>query len=418
MSQTTTGVVTKSTTDNYTAEEFNAVNDAINANSADAQSKLIDQVAINTLADLSDYLVGSTYELPSGTYYFNVPIDFGTTNILLIDLNGCYDIRTSCIAQLDYSGVTPFITSGAAGQVITFAPYRVSTPNATVFDGDSVAGNSFISDFGIFVSCKAMVNLTGWSFFTVDAFAGVDCEKGCTLTDVPNANISKPQWNLSKSNGEALINFLGASSGQLISDNVNSQPSTNDFFYNFDATWGGHASIVGGAHLTGGGAFFKGARDQDDVDIEIVGVNNVQSSQAKVKGYIAGGDEAVTNIVTQDVPVVLAGTWTNTIAKRFTLSGSGTITYIGHETKVFPIIAKFQATPASGTNREYDFHFRVNGTTIDPASRDVIRADSGNPAKVIIITELELNENDYVEIIATATNSVVDITGSAVTVII
>jgi hypothetical protein len=263
-----------------------------------------------------------------------------------------------------------------------------------------------------------MVRLTGWDFFTVDAFAGIACEKGITLNNVSNVNLAKPQWNLSLSNGEAFINLLGASSGQLIGDNINSQPSASDFFFNFDATWSGRASIIGGAHQEGGGLFFKGSRDQDDVDIQVLGVTNVQNSQAKVKGYIADGDEAATTISTQDVPVVIAGTWTNTIAKRFSLDAAGKITYLGNETLVFPIIAKLQATPVSGTNREYDFHFRVNGTTIDPASRDIIRADAGNPAKVIIITELELSQNDYVEIIVTATNSTVNITAEAVTVII
>jgi hypothetical protein len=399
-------------------DPLSTVRAVINGNANDAQSKLVDQVAINTLADLSSFLVSGTYELPSGTYYFNAPVDFGTADILLTDLDGCYDIRTSCIAQLDYSGVTPFIASGNTGQVITFAPYRVSTPNALVFDGDGFVGNSFISDFGIFVGCKEMVRLTGWSFFTVDAFAGVACEKGVTLTDVANINLAKPQWNLSLSNGEAFINLIGASSGQMIAGDINSQPSSSDFFFNFDATWGGHASIVGGAHQTGGGLFFKGSRNQEDVDIEVLGVTEVPNSQAKVKGYIAEGDEALTTIVTQDVPVVVAGTWTNTINKRFSFDAAGKITYLGHETLVFPITAKLQATPASGSNREYEFHFRVNGTTIDPASRDVIRADAGNPAKVIIITELELNENDYVEIVVASTSSTVNVTGEAATVII
>jgi len=401
-------------------DALSVVRAAINGNANDAQSKLVNQVAINTLADISQFLVSTTYELPSGTYYFNNSIDFLTADILLTDANGCYDFRTNCIAVITYTGTTPFITSGAAGQVVTFSPWRITTTNALVFDGDGFAGNSFISNFGIFVSCKEMVRLTGWDFFTVDSFAGIDCEAGITLTDVNNVICLLGQWNLTQGNGSAFVTLLGASSGRFIGALPNSQPALNDFFFDVQSTFGGSISMIGGDHTLGAGSFFKtsgGSRDQDDVDIRVTSITGVEDSQEKVKGYIADGAEVSTTIV-QGSPVVLAGTWTNTVAKRFTMDAAGKVTYNGIEDGIFPITAKLLVTPASGTNKEYDLHIRKNGATLDPASRDVVKADSGNPAKAVVITELALSTTDYFEIVVTGANTSTAMIGSAATLII
>lgn len=421
MAQVQTGVGVKNTGDVYTASEFNSVNSAINQNSADSQSKLVNQRAINTLADISDLLVSGTYELPEGTYYFNNPIDFVTADILFTDVNGCYDLRTNCIATITYTGTTPFITSGATGQVVTFSPFRVICTSALVFDGDGFAGDSFISDFGIFISCKEMVRLTSWNFFTVGAFAGIDCEAGVTLNNVANVNLFQGQWNLSQGNGSAFITLLGASSGRLIGGLPNSQPATNDFYFDVQSNYSGSISLVGGDHTTGGGEFFKttgGSRDQDDPDILVLGVNNVPNSQAKAAGYIAEGAQATTTIVTQDVPVVVAGTWTASVETKFTFDAAGKATYLGKADFIFPIMAKLQVTPASGTNREYDLHIRKNGTIIDLASRDHVRVDSGNPGKAVLITSIPMSTNDFIELVIEGTNSTTNVDCTAATLTI
>ena len=340
---------------------------------------------------------------------------------MLTDLNGCYEFRTSCIATLTYTGTTPFITSGAAGQVIVLEPFRCTTPNATAIDCTVAGGNSFISRFGIFISCKQIIAITGWAFFTVDAFAGVGCETGCVLTDVSNINLSKPQWNLGLNLGGAMFTCIGASSGQIIADSMNSQPASTEFFFDIQSTFGGGASIVGGNHVTGGGEFFKtsgGSRNQDDVEIRAAAVKHVPDSQSKVTGYIADGDEAETTITTQDVPVVIAGAWTAAIENHFTIDAAGKVTYTGIEDMIFAIAAKMQITPASGTNKEYSVHVRKNGITLDLASRDVVRADAGNPAKVILITEEAFITGDYIELVIEGDNSTTNVTCSAVTVVI
>ncbi len=402
-------------------DALSVVRATINGNANDAQGKLIDQIAINTLADLSQFLVSGTYELPSGTYYFNNSIDFVTADILLTDLNGCYDFRTNCIATLTYTGVTPFITSGATGQVIKLDPFRCTTPNATAFDCTLAGGNSFISRFGIFISCKQIIAITEWAFFTVDAFAGVGCEVGCVLTDVSNINISKPQWNLGLNLGGAMFTCLGAASGQIIADSMNSQPASTEFFFDIQSTFGGGASIVGGYHTLGGGSFFKtsgGSLDQTNPNINLSHVKDVTDSRSKAAGYIADGDEVSTTIVTQDVPVVVAGTWTTSLISRFTFDAAGKITYTGIEDMIFPVGAKMLITPASGTNKDYSVYVRKNGTTLDLASRDIASADSGNPAKIVIITELDLVTNDFIELVIESNNSTTDVTCSAVTMII
>ena len=420
MSQVQTGVGVKLTGDELSASEFNLVNAAINQNAVNAESRLRDWRVIKTKDEAADFLTATdVYTFPAGSYFFE-PIDWGNSRWIFDEVDGCYDIETNCIAQQDYSGTLPFITLAATGQVITLGPSRWSTPNATCFDG-ILGGNTFNSNFGIFISCEKIIDLTDWAFFTVDAFAGVGCETGCVLTDVANINLSKPQWTLGLDSGGVMFTCIGASSGQMIADSMNSQPAATEFFFDIQSTYAGTVSIVGGNHATGAGAFFKtsgGSRNQDDVAIRTTAVKNVPDSQSKVTGYIADGDEVETTITTQDVPVVIAGAWTAVIENHFTIDAAGKITYIGAEDMIFSIIAKMQVTPASGINKEYSIHVRKNGTTIDLASRDIVRADSGNPAKVVVITEEAFVTNDYIELVIEGDNSTTNVTCSAVTLII
>ena len=73
---------------------LSVVRATINGNATDAESRLqtleLAETVVNSLADLSAYLVGSTYELPSGRYNFTTSIDFATADIYLKDLDGCY----------------------------------------------------------------------------------------------------------------------------------------------------------------------------------------------------------------------------------------------------------------------------------------------------------------------------------------
>lgn len=400
---------------------LSVVRSTINGNANDAESRLRDWRVIKTKADAASFITDTDeYTFPEGAYFFEA-IDWGSSRWIFDTLDGCYDIETNCIGQQDYAGTLPFITSSATGQVITIGPSRWSSPNATTFDCTIAGGNSFISEFGIFVSCKQIIAITGWAFFTVDAFAGVGCETGCVMTDVTNINLSKPQWTLGLDLGGAMFTCIGASSGQIIADSMNSQPDSTEFFFDIQSTYGGTVSIVGGNHTTGAGAFFKtsgGSRDQTDVDIRVTSIKNVPDSQSSFVGYIADGDEALTTIVTQDVPVLVAGTWTTAIAERFTFDAAGKATYIGVEDMIFPIGAKFLVTPSTGTNKEYTVHVRKNGTTLDLPSRDTVRADSGNPAKVVIISEIAFVTNDFIELVIESDNSTTDVTCSAVTLII
>jgi hypothetical protein len=207
----------------------------------------------------------------------------------------------------------------------------------------------------------------------------------------------------------------------MIADNINSQASASDFFFDIQSTYGGTASIVGGAHQSGGGDFFKtagGSLDQDNPAITVRAVTGVPDSDIKASGYITAVNEATTTIAAQDVPVVVAGTWIAGVEKRFTVSSAGVFTYTGLEDATIPIVAKLQITPTSGTNREYDIHLRINGSTLDLASRDTVRVDAGNPGKAILVTDLNVSNGDYFEIVITATNSTQNVTASAVTLVV
>lgn len=134
-----------------------------------------------------------------------------------------------------------------------------------------------------------------------------------------------------------------------------------------------------------------------------VGKPEVFDSGAFLVAYVADGDETGTSITVGNGdagnPIPVTATWTEEAVCRFTSTAAGVFTYIGlQDTAVF-ITAKFEAEPNSGSNIEYWFQFRKNGSTLNLPSRDLITADASNPGKVILQTFMQLSTNDYIEIV-------------------
>lgn len=355
-------------------------------------------IKIDTLANLSQYLNGSVYELPVGDYLFRKDINWGTATIDLITTNGKYNFSGANFTEHTYTGTAPWITTGTTGVSLIISDMFITTATATSIVLSD--GNSLILRIVVFAGCKKAVDLDNMAFLTVpDAVPMVGCEEGMTLNNVGSINMAFPQWNSGQDLGGIAIDVSGAASERIIIAQLDSRPEATEAFFNFAANYGGDVSILGGIHTTGGGDFLAaGSRDQNDVDIQIGDVKNVTSSKSTVAIYIAPGDDVSTTIVL-DTQVIIAGTFTEDVAQRYTTTAAGRITYVGKEDMVANFIAKFLSTPASGNNKNYDFYLRLNGTTLIDISYDTINVDAGTPQKAGLIGAVSLVTNDFLELI-------------------
>ena len=394
--------------------------DGILANQTDLNDRFVKielgPVNVDTLADLATYLDGTIYKLPVNRYLFRASINFGTATIELIDENEIYSFHGINFNLITYTGTGTFISSTQAGVSLDIVRLFMTSPNGTFVGWTN--GNSLLMEIPVFVNCLRCVELDTFAFCTMDIIAIVGCENGLKLTDVATISCQVGQFGSGLNNGGGFMELIGAASERMYLSIADSRPESSEFYLNVHANYGGLIDVVGGVH-TGVGAFFKvGSRDQDDIDIGIALIKNAPSSARKASAFIAEADEAPTEIISDGVDVVIAGTWTENIAKRFTINSAGKFTYIGSEDAILGIVAKCHVTPESGSNRVYNLHIRKNGTTVDLQSRDIVSPDSGNPEKAILITEMAFITDDYIEIVIRSIGHTQDAECAAVTLAI
>ena len=352
---------------------------------------------ISSFDDIADFKTGSVYNLPEAAYFWAAALNFGSDTINLNDANGIYMFYGANFKQLTYTGITPFISTDKTGVSIDFIRIFLSTPNATCLKLQN--GNSCILEFPVFIGCKTCVDLDTMAFCTADKLAMVGCERGLILKDVQTMSVQVGQWSGGQDNSGIAFDLSGAASERFFMTSSDSRPEATECFINVQASYGGLVDLAAGVHTPGGGDFFSSAgRNQNDKDISVTAIQFVTSSKSTAALHVAPGDEAATTVVL-NTQVLIAGAFTEDVAQRFMTNAAGRATYIGNETRIFDFIVKFQGTPTTGNNKNYDFYMRVNGSVLVDISFDTINADAGTPQKAILIGEVELSTNDYIELI-------------------
>tara|TARA_R110002020_G_scaffold213427_1_gene420217 strand:+ start:18220 stop:19458 length:1239 start_codon:yes stop_codon:yes gene_type:complete len=352
---------------------------------------------VNTLDDLSNYLVGSTYELPEATYVFTQDIDFGTRDIDLIDADGCYKFEGNCLPLVLYTGTSPFISStiGGTGLGVEMFNFFISTPNATCVAMDN--NNSFIVDFVVFVGCQKAGDISDFSFISFSTVPVVGCVDGFTADNVQSINMIYPQFNDNANSNGCYMRVLGAGSERLIASVIDARPESTECFLHVDATYGGDIAIGTGVLKTGGGTFFSTTgRDQDDPDIDIQNVKNTISSKTFANGHF-DGNTTETVITTINTPVrINAGVsgWTDVDKSRFSFDSAGRWTYIGKETISKFTIMAVTVDPVGGGNKDVSAYLAKNGSVV-ATSRGEASASQGS--QITSFANITLTTGDYLE---------------------
>ena len=383
----------------------------------------LDFSAFKVITQPSDLLLYGTYAagvytLPTADrYYFRGAQNYGTDRIELTETNGIYAFTGSHFDQLTYTGTGNFISTTSTGQSLNLIHMFITAATGTAIKMTNF--NSCIMEFPVFINCKTCIDLDIGAFFTNEVLVMVACENGVIAKDVGTMSARIIQWSVGRNAVDAVaVTMMGAASERCFISQADSRPLSNECYLDIQADYAGLVDLVGGVHTTGAGDFFKaGSRNQNDVDIAVTAIQNVTSSHSTVALHVSTGDELATTII-DGVETVIAGTYTTSLAQRFTVDGAK-VTYIGNETEGFGLALKCLAVPASGNDRDYDFYIRKNGTTLIPISYDlVISVAAGSPQKVVCVGSVELSTGDFLEPIVIAQGNNNNVTCSAMAFII
>ena len=115
-----------------------------------------------------------------------------------------------------------------------------------------------------------------------------------------------------------------------------------------------------------------------------------------------------TEIVTQGVPVLVAGVWTPLQSSHYAVDSAGRILYHGVRAVKATVQASISSVLASGNDSDVIFYFCKNGALLtDSAQRNTVKATAtGNTA---LLWEENLVTGDYLEIFAANADGIINI---------
>lgn len=340
-------------------------------------------VYVASLADLSQFLNGGAYELPSGKYVFTESVDFGTSTISLIDVDGCYFFVGTCLPLISYSGTSSFITSPVTGVIFQMSDLFVTTPSATCIDLSN--GNSVILNLAVLFACQLGANVDTFEFLTLTAAPIIGCNDGIQATNVKTITARLPQFNSGADVGGCYLSVFGAASERLISSTIDSRPELTENFIKIDSSYGGDVEIGVGVHKTGGGGFFDpSGRNQTDPDIDVRSVKNVANSANFASGHFTGNSN-LTTISSQGVPVKINAVWGEIASVRFSFNADGTWTYIGKEATSVSVSIVATVDVSGGGTKTVSLYIGKNGTFIPTSKGEAASSGASQIGAVALV---------------------------------
>jgi len=371
-----------------------------------------DEMVFKSLADLTPFLVATSYELPAGRYVFDSDIDLGTNNISLID-GAFYTFKFSDINQITYTGTGAMFDAQVSGTAIKMDDGFLNAPNAS--EALLMAnGNSLILTLVIIVAPKA-ATLTDMSFVTLNDLPLVGCDDGIECINCGTITAKLLQWNSGSDSAGTALRVTGAGSERLIMTTSDARPMPTEFYLDIDSTYGGKVSVNGGVlDAASGGTFFKGAPSMNQAApaVEVSNIVGVASSKSEAFSHISGNATA-TIISTVNTPVkVNAGAgWSDEIRERFNFDSSGIWTYVGLEEIDFRVSFIATVDPSGGTD-EISTYLAKNGT-VQANTQGTGVTSSGT--QITCTGIISMVTNDFLEVFIENNNDTSNITVSVAT---
>ena len=374
---------------------LSVVRGVINGNAGDVENRVGNVTVFRTTADILSATTdegdsGNARGLSSGTYLFDNALDVGVLHFVLTDVDGFYTITSNSFSTVTYTGTLPFFTNGAGitGNSLILINIIFTTATATCID--VTAGNSLIFKLAVFGGCQKVATYSG-GFFTVRGTAIVACGDGVTCNDVGTIQADTYQVTSGQDIGGSGLSVTGTGD-VLILSGADSRLGASEFFIDIDSTYTGSVSLVGGSD-SGVGTFFKGSRDQFDVDVSTTSIKGIENTKNFIDAHLTG-NAAETIISVVSTPVKINATWIDGGTSRFTFDASGRWTYTGKENITLSATIIATIDPVGGGTDTVDLYFAKNGVFV-PSSKGEASASAGAQVSSIIL--ISMTTGDYLE---------------------
>lgn len=142
-------------------------------------------------------------------------------------------------------------------------------------------------------------------------------------------------------------------------------------------------------------------------EVEATGIATEKDGSATGNVYVSA--TAVTDIVTKDVPVKVAGTTTSATLFRVTMPSNNRLTYTGLKTRRFQVVCSLTAVAAS-SNKSYSFHIFKNGVKLAESTQSMKMGSGINAGSLTISCTVSMAPNDYIEVWAENNTDTTDLT--------
>lgn len=165
--------------------------------------------------------------------------------------------------------------------------------------------------------------------------------------------------------------------------------------------------ILDTVNFSGGGNYTNGVQFSDNKPL-FVNCRGISNS-AEIANYHMANNATLTDIITVNTPVKVAGTTTaSSINQRFTHSNNR-VTYIGAITRSFRVSSVASVT-SSSSNKQIGFYVAKNGVVIDESEMYMTTNTNSRAESIAIQTIITLSTNDYLEIYVENSTDATDIT--------
>lgn len=165
--------------------------------------------------------------------------------------------------------------------------------------------------------------------------------------------------------------------------------------------------ILDTVNFSGGGNYTTGVQFSDNKSL-FVNCRGISNS-AEIANYHMANNATLTDIITINTPVKVAGTTTaSSINQRFTHSNNR-VTYIGAITRSFRV-ASVASVTSSSANKQIGFYVAKNGVVIDESEMYMTTNTNSRAESIAIQTIVTLSTNDYLEIYVENSTDATDIT--------
>ncbi|GEO11008.1 hypothetical protein [Segetibacter aerophilus] len=333
-----------------------------------------------------------------------------------INLNGCYlmgeDANTDKIIYTPGSGE---LFTGSKGGTIKVLTLAAITSGSKLFNLTLASSENLIVRDANIVNCKDVGLVSGANicFFSVVNYAGN--LNGITYQNITSLLLDNTAWFSTNSNTfEKLVGTFEIIEklGGL------SQASATLSAVSLDIT--GITSITEAGNLkntgfTGTGTKVNGTFSKK-WEVEAPGLSTEKDAVATGSLYVSAS--GLTDIISMNVPVKIAGTTSASDLVRFTSPANNRLMYDGTKTRTFTVSSYMSVLGASGTYT-YSFYIYKNGVKV-PSSKQLtsVRSSQGDIQSVTLGCTVSLAPNDYIEVWAENNETNTDVTAQTLTLIV